>query len=263
MNNNNPVLAATHSFGAMTVDYDPSAGTANITHIGDEAIFVEFDANGNFVRVNSLVGSNSSINAIETDYQGNIYALGRFSGTVDFNVGAGTNNITAVGNTSNTFVLKLNSANDLQFVETSDSGSINSTYLHLDNTGNIYVAGNFQNTCDLDFTAGTSYATSTGLYDAFVFKLDQPTFVSVSRQAENTTPIRLFPNPAANFINIENVPIGSQLRIVDALGRTALSQIISSEYSQIATDALSNGVYFFQFHINGEATATQKIIIAK
>jgi hypothetical protein len=268
MNNANPVLVGSHYGAGVVVDYDPSAATSNITHTGDgESIFVEFDTNGNFVRANTLTAADANsgnyIDAIATDYQNNLYIAGTFSGTSDFNPGTGTSNATSVGALSNSFILKLNSAYALEFVEHTDSGYTRLGDIDVDNTGNVYVVGSIQNTCDLDFTAGTSYATSAGIADAFVFKLDQPTFVSVSRQAENAVDIRLFPNPAASVINIENAPIGSQLLIVDALGRTAMSQIINAENSQISTAALSNGVYFFQFRTGSEITATQKIIIAK
>jgi uncharacterized protein YuzE len=268
MNNTNPVLVSTHSGAGVVVDYDPSAATSNVTHTGsEESILVEFDANGNFVGVNTLTAAAANggnyIEAIATDYQNNVYIVGAFYGTSDFNPGTGTSNATSSGVSNNGFMLKLNSAYALEFVEHTDSGYTRLVDIDIDNTGNIYVAGNFQNSCDLDFTAGTSYATSAGGDDAFVFKLDQPTFVSVSRQAENAVDIRLFPNPAASVINIENAPVGSQLLIVDALGRTAMSQIINAENSQISTAALSNGVYFFQFRTGSEITATQKIIIAK
>ena len=50
--------------------------------------------------------------------------------------------------------------------------SIGSQTINIDNLGNIYVAGTFQNTQDFDYSWNNEALTSIGLYDAFILKLE-------------------------------------------------------------------------------------------
>jgi methionine-rich copper-binding protein CopC len=91
-----------------TVDFDPGAGTSNLTSVGGTDIFVsKLDTSGNFVWVKQFGGtSNDNAYSIYVDSSGNVYTTGYFNGTVDFDPGAGTSNLTSVGGTD-IFVSKL------------------------------------------------------------------------------------------------------------------------------------------------------------
>ena len=83
-----------------TADFDPGSGTANLTSAGPWDIFIQkLNASGNFVWAKSF--GDSSIDggySITTDASGNIFTTGHFAGTVDFNPGVGTANLTSAGN---------------------------------------------------------------------------------------------------------------------------------------------------------------------
>ena len=93
-----------------TADFDPGAGTFNLTSAGDYDIFIsKLDSSGNFVWAKSLGGTGYDVSyGIALDSGGNVYTTGSFSGTVDFDPGAGTFNLTSAG-TGDIFVSKLDS----------------------------------------------------------------------------------------------------------------------------------------------------------
>lgn len=84
---------------ASTVDFDPGSGTFNLTSAGSSDGFVlKLDATGNFAWASSIGSTlNEAVNAVGTDASGNVYAAGYFTGTIDFDPGPGTSNMTSNG----------------------------------------------------------------------------------------------------------------------------------------------------------------------
>jgi len=104
---------ATSAFSG-TVDADPGSGIFNLTSDGNNDILVrKLDSAGNFVWAGAMGGPGfESPRAIAVDGQGNIFTVGSFKGTVDFDPGAGTYSLTGVldgsGNpTADAFISKL------------------------------------------------------------------------------------------------------------------------------------------------------------
>ncbi len=107
-----------------------------------------------------------------TDAAGNIYVMGTFWHTADFDTGPGVLNLTSAGQGDN-FIVKYNANGDLlwarQFGNASNDNAISMT---LDNSGNLYVTGSYQATVDFDPGPGVFNMTcgTTG-YAAFALKL--------------------------------------------------------------------------------------------
>ncbi len=157
-----------------TVDFDPGAGVTNLTSAGGYDVFVQkMDTDGNFLWVKSFGGIYSEYSSsISIDALGNVYTTGYFQGTVDFDPGIGTTNLTAVGSADN-FVQKMDT--DGNFLWARSFGSINidnSQSISIDVSGNVYTTGNFWGTVDFDPGTGTHNLTSAGGYDIFVQKMD-------------------------------------------------------------------------------------------
>ncbi len=155
-------------------DFDPGAGTSNLTPIGSFDVFIsKLDASGNFVWAKSVGNfSNDFGNAIFVDAAANIYVTGSFQGQVDFNPGVGIDALTAVGS-DDIFVLKLDAAGNFLWVrQLGGASSDNGWSVKVDALGNVYTAGSFQGTADFDPGAGTTNLTSAGSDDVFVSKLD-------------------------------------------------------------------------------------------
>jgi len=157
-----------------TVDFDPGAGTANLTSAGNDDIFIQkLDSAGNFLWVKQMGGTGNDYgSSITTDAGGNVYTTGRFSYTVDFDPGAGTNNLISSGY-DDIFIQKLNSAGNLLWVKQMGGTSNDEGFsITTDAGGNVYTTGNFLGTADFDPGAGTAYLTSAGARDIFIQKLD-------------------------------------------------------------------------------------------
>ena len=162
----------TGTFGD-TVDFDPSAGTSNLTSVGGWDIFVsKLDSNGDFVWAKNTGGvSDEYGNGIALDISGNIYTTGSYNGTVDFDPGAGTFNLTSAGFTD-IFVAKLDSGGD--FIWAKSMGGVsdgNGNDVALDSSGNVYTTGAFYHTVDFDPGPSIFNLTSAGGNDIFISKL--------------------------------------------------------------------------------------------
>ena len=164
----------TTGYFSLTVDFDPGAGTSNLTNAGLEDIFIsKLDAAGNYLWAKRIGGiSRDYGESIAVDGFGNVYTTGNFQGTVDFDPGAGMVNLTSTGN-EDIFISKMDAAGN--FLWAKRIGDIARDYgksIAVDGSGNVYTTGNFQGTVDFDPGTGTSNLTSTGLDDIFISKLD-------------------------------------------------------------------------------------------
>ena len=97
-------------FTGTNVDFDPGVGTANLSNTGDYDIFIaKYNTNGAYQWAHGLGNANDEEGLdIALDGSNNIYVSGVFTGTIDFDPGAGTASITAAD--YSTFVAKYNSS---------------------------------------------------------------------------------------------------------------------------------------------------------
>lgn len=158
----------------QTVDFDPGAGTANLTAVGNENFVASYGPTGNFRYAFALGGSNAVVpeRGIAVDGFDNIYVTGWFSGIVDFDPGAGT--ATLDSSSGNLFVASYTSAGAFRYAFNLDSGvnGEQGSDIAVDPAGNSYVTGFFSGTIDFDPGAGSSPATSAGVNDIFVASYD-------------------------------------------------------------------------------------------
>jgi hypothetical protein len=121
---------------------------------------------------------NDGIYDMAVDAQGNIYIVGYFGGSVDFDPGPGTFMLhTTPGVNTNAYVQKLDANYNLLWAK-SFGGTSNTAHfaedVAVDDSGNVYVSGIYQK--DIRFepngTVWTSGSTDTNLYMPFLVKLD-------------------------------------------------------------------------------------------
>ncbi len=159
---------------AQTADFDPNAGTANLTTAGMDDIFVsKLDASGNYVWAKSMGGLLTDFaNGMNVDASGNVYTIGNYEGTADFDPSAGVANLTTAG-TGDIFISKLDANGN--FIWAKSMGGTLSDYggdVKIDLAGNVYSIGFFAATADFDPSAATSNLISAGDNDIFISKLD-------------------------------------------------------------------------------------------
>ncbi|MBZ4190419.1 hypothetical protein [Niabella beijingensis] len=160
---------------ALTGDYDPGPGVANLTSAGGTDIFVsKLDFAGNYVWAKSMGGPMSETGEdITTDAAGNVYTTGLFSATADFDPGSGAANLTSAGN-SDIFISKLNREGIYIWAKSmGGSSGDNAAAIALDAAGYIYTTGFFSATADFDPGGGAANLTSAGSSDIFISKLNR------------------------------------------------------------------------------------------
>lgn len=158
-----------------TEDFDPNAGTFNLTSVGGDDIFIsKLDPSGNFVFAKSIGGTAQDNGlGIEVDGSGNIYTTGFFFGTCDFDPGAGTFNLSATGS-SFIFVSKLDPSGNFAWAKAIGGATGNNTGYSIisDAAGNVYTTGYFEMMFDFDPGTGIFNMSASGFGDVFIWKLD-------------------------------------------------------------------------------------------
>ncbi len=163
----------TGSFGG-TVDFDPGAGAFNLVSAGSDDIFVsKLDSSGNFIWAKGMGGASGDYgSSIATDSSGNVYTIGGFYGTVDFDPSTGVFDLASVGS-DDIFVSKLDSSGNFAWAKGMGGSSYDyGNGIATDSNGNVYTTGDYFGTVDFDPGAGVFNLTSAGYSDIFISKLD-------------------------------------------------------------------------------------------
>lgn len=238
-----------------SVDFDPGSGTTSLTAVGGVDFFVlKLNSSGNFQWAINPGGSLDEFPySIAVDENDNVYTVGSYNGTVDFDSGSGTTNLTPVGD-YDLFILKVTSAGVFDWAN-SFGGPLGEGIfdITIGNAGEIYTTGYFQGTADLDPGTGTDDHTSAGFRDVFVQKL-QPNDVGIESSFANN--FRIYPNPANRTISLSTTNYNS-LMIFNMLGEVVI-QSSKSELTLNVSD-LEKGTYLLQ--IQTEQGFMQEVFI--
>jgi uncharacterized repeat protein (TIGR01451 family) len=163
-------------FFTDTTDFDPGLGVYNLgstNYYTSNAYISKLDASGNFVWAKKIGdGENYAFSIAVEPSSGIVYLTGKFSGTCDFDPGAGVVNIVSAGS-EDIFLLKLDVAGNFMWAKSIGSTGLDrGNALVIDPAGFIVATGRFQNTVDFDPGAGTTSFVSAGSDDAFTAKFD-------------------------------------------------------------------------------------------
>lgn len=161
-----------------TLDFDPGPNNFDMTSIGGYDLFVlKLDPAGDFVwakQVGGDIGSASAIgDGIDTDASNNIYVVGTFASSVDFDPNQGVDEL--YGHSGDAFVLKLTDNGDYLWARQIDGDyKIWGYDIVVSPDGTSYSTGGFIGTPDFDHSANTFTlnAGSTLSQDAYILKLD-------------------------------------------------------------------------------------------
>ncbi len=128
--------------------------------------------NPTFQWVKSIGGATSENGVHSTmDGSGNIYTIGSFYGTVDFDPGSGESILTSLGG-KDIFVQKMDANGNFAWVKRMGGSNEDiGTSITLDNVGDILITGHFKGIVDFNPNAGYNYLVSQGSTDIFVEKL--------------------------------------------------------------------------------------------
>ena len=135
-----------------------------ISQNGYNIYIQKLDTNGNLLWTYQLpymnIDNPISIPIIKADVFGNLFVTGRFSQSVDFDLGPDSLIVStgSNGNVEKAYVLKINPMGDLLWLNQIDKfGEIN-----LDSKGNVYTAGTYQSSFDADPGSGEYILNGSG-----------------------------------------------------------------------------------------------------
>ncbi|MFK8014648.1 MAG: hypothetical protein AB8G17_04350 [Gammaproteobacteria bacterium] len=212
-----------------TVDFDPSAGTVELTanETNEDFFLASYTDGGGFRYAVAAGGSNTDIGwGVDVDASGNAFVTGSFSGTADFDPSPGILELTSEGVNNDAFIASYDPGGALRFAfglggPNPDEGRA----LSVDQSGNIVVTGSFRNGFDFDpgpddFTLNTlapdsflaSY-TNTGAF------LSADIFLPLTSSAVTVNEIALMQNDTPALVGTFSGPAGVDLD----LGGTDLS----------------------------------------
>ena len=148
-------------------------GVADLTSVGaSDAFVVRLDPkDGTSLWYKAIGGSSQEIGKDVAAADGNVYVVGTFASTTDFNPGTGVNTLTPAGKgklrSSDGYLLKLTDQGSYVSAWQIGGSSSDSLRSLVVDGSTIYVAGNFGGTADLNPSSAVQNRTSNGAYDAF------------------------------------------------------------------------------------------------
>lgn len=247
-------------FMGTNIDFDPGAGTANLSSVGNADIFAaKYDANGNYLWAFNIGGTTNDDEGydIALDGSGNFFVTGKFRDTADFDPGAGTANLISEG-WADIFVAKYSSGGAYQWAFGVGEILNDRGYgIGVDGSGNCYVTGSFfQTTIDFDPGPGTANLSSAGISDIFVAKYDGGG-VYIDEINTREGQIAVYPNPFSNSTVIQ-VAEGTEnkeysFELYDIMGKKTLTQSLTVGSNVIKRGKLSSGLYIYKV-LDGDVT---------
>jgi Beta-propeller repeat len=162
----------------FTMDFDPGVGVHYLTapviggSTATNAFILKLDNNGNFKWAKNFGNTNYEEGYdITTDNDGNVYTIGDFQGTVDFDPGIGIFNLVQTNNFSDgAYISKLDSNGNFVFAR----GFYEAAYgrsISVDSQHNIFTTGKFTGSVDFDPSLSSFIVAATS-YGAFISKLN-------------------------------------------------------------------------------------------
>ncbi|MES2763376.1 MAG: SBBP repeat-containing protein [Bacteroidota bacterium] len=187
-------------------DFDPSVNTATINSTGGNFL-AKYDVNGNYIWAENIGNGTTGDDAnrlMTVDGLGNVYVTSYFQGTVDFDPGVNTANLTSVGN------------NDIFIVKYSP----------------CYTVNNPQQVCG-SYSIGNSTYTATGTYTNILQSVSQCDSVVITQLT--VTPLPTFTlSSTTGAITCVNSTVGCTL--------TTMSSFIWSGPGVISPSTTSSSI---------------------
>lgn len=159
------------------VDFNTDSGVEIITPENPSTFIHKLDLDGNFIWVKTFDidgydGYNQNL-ALALDAESNVYSLGVFSGTQDFNPSSDSLLLSSIGPYDNNYILKLDSLGEFIWAKSFGGTGLNATSdLVIDSSNDLYISGTFSDSIDVDPGESSCTIFSDTLTQAYVLKLN-------------------------------------------------------------------------------------------
>ncbi len=127
------------------VDFDPGVGTVTRTNASSEenTFVAKYDANGNYIWVNVVVGdqfARSTSEGMDIDAAGNVYLTGYIVGPVDFGAGFSFNSVGG----EEVFIVKYSTGGNIVWARSMGGDQLDrGAAIAVDGDGDLYITGYF------------------------------------------------------------------------------------------------------------------------
>lgn len=254
-----------------TVDFAPLNGPQEITSTGRDQYIASYTPEGSLSWVHPLGTGFSQGSDIAINSNGDLVVSGFFAGEVFPNplstlrlVSNGEQDL-LLASYDNNGIFRWASAIGGPFTEVPTGVAINQA-------GDTFLTGYFQDEVDFDPGAETLLLSSAGSFDGFVARFAPNGSISVSSEAEQpvaSAALGLYPNPAANRVTLRITPGHTgpdTIEIVDLLGRVVYRRGYTKwagtpQQIEVALTHLPTGMYIVK--LPGEAVKTQQLTIVR
>lgn len=235
-------------------DFDLSNGVFSVNPNNSYSViyFAKYSSSGNliWVRQTNSTGILGVGKGIITDYNGSVYLTGEFSGSTDFDPGAGISNLIANGSSRDIFFAKYDSSGN--YIWARGMGGLYTdapNSITLDPFGSIYLTGYFTNSMDADPDAGVAQLNPAISQNIFIGKYANTLTGIYEGEKGNTSSLVVYPNPANEIITVinkENNPtFHSKIIIINSIGAIVYQKFfsISLQPLKININFLPPGLY--------------------
>jgi hypothetical protein len=244
------------------VDFDPGAGTYNLTTFGEKDIFIsKLGSSGNFVWARQLGGIKYDFgSSVRTDVYGNVYCAGHFTYKADFDPGPDSFYLSSAG-VADVFVSRFDPMGSFAWAKQMGGISLDEARgIAITPMGNIVTAGWMAASGDYDPGAPVYNLTLKGTNDMFVHKMGQGT----SGLNENITlnQLLVFPNPSNGFLNIVlSSPAVVTIEIYNSMGTLIYQRTCMDEAGIVDLANQPPGLYIVKVVEGQQLIGIQKIAI--
>ncbi len=267
---NKNIICSGNYYG--TFDFDPSSDSLKI--YGNNDIFLaSYSPTGSLNWAKRIGSYNSTevMNDFKISPNNSIYMVGNFSGNTDFDP---SNNFYLVNssNAPTTFIANYTSLGNFNWVKSYKSGNqIPSSFvtptnsaqgIGFDSKQNIYVVGQYRESCSF-YDAQSDYLLSShGHTDAYIAKY-YVSPIGLKEEVFNSD-IEVYPVPTQESIKIklglngENQLI--KLEIFNLIGETMFKTFTNEILTEIDLSSFSNGIYVLGITTNTGSKISKKII---
>jgi hypothetical protein len=241
-----------------TVDFDPGAGVADLSFAGSYGSYIsKLNSNGDYVWAKGFNGSYTTPTEMKVDNNDNLYCVGYFYSSVDFDPGAG--NYTLIGQYYDTYITKLNAQGNFVWAKQfSTTYNCVTSEISIDEQGNVYAAGGFDGTTDFnpDLVATETIINTTYTYRAFLVKLNSNGLFQWVKQLSPNSSSRAY---GLKMDNEGNMYIAGTFRGTsdfnpDAIGEFPMTSVNTSYDDVFITKLSSNGDFISAQSFGGDNT---------
>jgi len=250
-----------------TVDFNPGKDEFNITPNGYDIFISKLDSEGNFVWAKAMGGPGFDTGvgvSVDPGGSGDVYTIGYFGGTVDFDPGIDTIALTSKGS-DDVFLTKLDKSGNFIWAKSigGSTGDYPASVLP-DLNGQVYVAGQFSSASILlDSISLSKSGTVAASTDLFISKLDRSLPTAVDKIVYQNE-LLVYPNPIHNELTIDvdkNEFFNVDIKLYNSFGTVCYSmegQHIRHK-KVIDVSQLPAGIYFITLDVDGKQLVSKVI----